>query len=267
MQGAPRRRRTALQGLPRPAGRPYQALLPPRRLRQRTAGGGHRIGALPRAQAESRSRGQPAGAGDGFRRPGDPARRQRAHRAVHRAGAVACHLSPSAGRDPARGAAYAGRRRRGAGRRLRDDGQCREKLLFDPHQCRHPLAQGQAVDRRRGDDRPFRLYQIPRGTAARGPEAGDGCVLRHVQDLRAHDRHRPVFAAQAERGLRQGAQVSRFGHALARRRPDPGGGDGHADRPDRCQPADALPLFPAARADAWGFPAALLRHLSAAGAR
>ena len=59
-----------------------------------------------------------------------------------------------------------------------------------------------------------------------------------------------VFAAEAGRGLREGAQVPGLDHARARRATDPGRGVRHADRADQRQPADAASLLPAAREDA-----------------
>ena len=84
--------------------------------------------------------------------------------------------------------------------------------LHASHQRRHAVAEGQALHRRGGHARRVGVHQVPRAAEPRRPQESHGRVFRHVQDLRAHDRRRPVFAAQAEHRLREGAQVPGFDH-------------------------------------------------------
>ena len=131
-------------------------------------------------------------------------------------GSGALHLPVPARPDAAPRAAYAQRRGRGAGREIRADGQRRRIRLHDPHQRRHPVAEGEALQRRGDHARRIGVHEIPRAAEPRRSQEGHGRVLRHVQDLRAHDRRQSVFAAEAERRLREGAQLPGLDHARTR---------------------------------------------------
>ena len=194
---------------------------------------------------------QQAHRGDGIRRSRDSAHRQRSDRAIPGAGFVAVDLPISARAYAAPGAAHAERRRRGADREVRPDGQRGPVGIHHPHQRRHPVAEGQGVDRRGNHARRIRV----RASTAQLPNRED---RKKVMDaffatFKTYERTMGVdslFAAQTEPRLRQSAQVSRFDHALSGWRQYPRRGIRHADRADQRDAADTAPVLPPSRPDA-----------------
>ena len=218
MQGSPRRKRRAIQAMPRPPGSTCTKRY-------------YRMAVYSSEQAAEDTGNAASGARSEGRRSRHPASPKRAPSSTRRFCTSARTGSTLPARRIRRSRSTGTRSTRSCARRrtrsttegeallasfgLMDDAGGSVYTILTNADMPWPTVK--LSDGRGGEARRVRLHQVSRAAEPRRPQEGDGRLLRHVQDVRAHARRRLLFAAEGGHRLREGAQVSGLDHALARR--------------------------------------------------